>query len=143
MTLYLLRHGETEENVQHILQGHMPGTLTETGKAQARALAEEVRSHSQSRNPHAARSHHDQAAEGARLGLSHRNDCRRKDTNRNTKRRGEREADESQGTGFHRLREIHIPGNVGARHHTRTFLPRHTVCALRGGDKRHHPHEKR
>ena len=36
MNLYLLRHGETEENVQHILQGHMPGTLTETGKAQAR-----------------------------------------------------------------------------------------------------------
>ena len=42
-TVYLLRHGETEENVKHILQGHMPGTLTEIGKAQARALAEDVR----------------------------------------------------------------------------------------------------
>ena len=42
-TLYLLRHGETEENVQHILQGHMPGTLTEKGKEQARAMAEEIK----------------------------------------------------------------------------------------------------
>ena len=42
--LYLLRHGETEENVRHILQGHMPGTLTERGRQQAveaaRALAD-------------------------------------------------------------------------------------------------------
>ncbi len=42
-SLYLLRHGETEENVKHILQGHMPGTLTEAGKAQARESAENVR----------------------------------------------------------------------------------------------------
>lgn len=33
--LYLLRHGETEENVRHILQGHMPGTLTPLGRQQA------------------------------------------------------------------------------------------------------------
>lgn len=33
--LYLLRHGETEENVRHILQGHMPGTLTVQGIRQA------------------------------------------------------------------------------------------------------------
>ncbi len=43
MKLYLLRHGETEENVKHILQGHMPGTLTEEGKAQARQAAEGLR----------------------------------------------------------------------------------------------------
>lgn len=30
--LYLYRHGETEENLQHILQGLMPGTLTQKGK---------------------------------------------------------------------------------------------------------------
>lgn len=36
--LYLLRHGETEENVAGILQGQMPGKLTDQGKAQAVAL---------------------------------------------------------------------------------------------------------
>lgn len=30
-TLYLVRHGETEENIAGILQGHMPGHLTENG----------------------------------------------------------------------------------------------------------------
>ena len=39
MTIYIGRHGETEENLQAILQGHMPGTLTEKGKAQVRATA--------------------------------------------------------------------------------------------------------
>ena len=39
MTIYIVRHGETEENLQAILQGHMPGTLTEKGKAQVRATA--------------------------------------------------------------------------------------------------------
>ena len=38
-TLYLLRHGETEENVKHILQGCMPGTLTEKGREQAKEAA--------------------------------------------------------------------------------------------------------
>lgn len=32
--IYLYRHGETEENRRHILQGLMPGTLTEEGKQQ-------------------------------------------------------------------------------------------------------------
>ncbi len=32
--VYLYRHGETEENRKHILQGLMPGTLTEEGKLQ-------------------------------------------------------------------------------------------------------------
>lgn len=38
--LYLVRHGETEENVAQILQGRMPGHLTEKGIQQAEELAE-------------------------------------------------------------------------------------------------------
>lgn len=40
--VYLLRHGETEENVRHILQGHMPGTLNALGIRQAREAAVDV-----------------------------------------------------------------------------------------------------
>lgn len=40
MTLYIVRHGETRENLQRILQGHMPGTLTEKGKEQVKESAE-------------------------------------------------------------------------------------------------------
>ena len=40
MTLYIVRHGQTEENLQRILQGHMPGTLTEKGKEEVREAAE-------------------------------------------------------------------------------------------------------
>lgn len=36
--LYLVRHGETEENVAGILQGVSPGNLTERGREQARQL---------------------------------------------------------------------------------------------------------
>lgn len=43
-TLILVRHGETEENKQHILQGNMPGTLSELGKTQAKEAAEQLRS---------------------------------------------------------------------------------------------------
>lgn len=39
VNLYLLRHGETEENVRHILQGHLPGTLTPQGMQQAATAA--------------------------------------------------------------------------------------------------------
>lgn len=39
MKLYIVRHGETVENLQRILQGHMPGTLTEQGIEQAHAAA--------------------------------------------------------------------------------------------------------
>ena len=42
MTIYIVRHGETEENLQAILQGHMPGTLTEKGKAQVRTTAQQL-----------------------------------------------------------------------------------------------------
>lgn len=39
MKLIVVRHGETEENVAGIVQGHLPGKLTETGKRQAAKLA--------------------------------------------------------------------------------------------------------
>jgi probable phosphoglycerate mutase len=41
MILYIVRHGQTEENKLNILQGHMPGTLTEQGREQVRRTAEE------------------------------------------------------------------------------------------------------
>ena len=40
MKIYIVRHGQTEENLQRILQGHMPGTLTELGKDQVAKAAE-------------------------------------------------------------------------------------------------------
>jgi len=40
--LYLARHGETTENVAGILQGHLPGRLTPTGKRQAEALRDHL-----------------------------------------------------------------------------------------------------
>ena len=43
-TLYIARHGETIENSQHILQGHMPGHLTPLGIEQAQRLRDELRS---------------------------------------------------------------------------------------------------
>lgn len=36
--LYLARHGQTEENLKRIFQGHLPGVLTEDGKCQAAGL---------------------------------------------------------------------------------------------------------
>lgn len=42
MIIYIVRHGQTEENKQRILQGHIPGTLTEQGKEQVRLAAEEL-----------------------------------------------------------------------------------------------------
>ncbi|MDO4948970.1 MAG: histidine phosphatase family protein [Bacteroidales bacterium] len=42
-TLFLTRHGQTEENVAHIFQGHLPGHLTALGKQQAIQLGEELR----------------------------------------------------------------------------------------------------
>lgn len=38
--LHLLRHGETEENLRHILQGTLPGRLTARGRTQAREAAQ-------------------------------------------------------------------------------------------------------
>ena len=42
ITLFLIRHGETEENRLRILQGHLPGTLTPEGIKAARATAEHL-----------------------------------------------------------------------------------------------------
>ena len=43
ITLYLARHGQTVENIARIFQGHMPGTLTVEGIAQAEALRDTLR----------------------------------------------------------------------------------------------------
>ncbi len=42
-TLYLVRHGQTEENAANILQGHLPGHLDAEGRAQAARLREQLR----------------------------------------------------------------------------------------------------
>ena len=42
MVIYIVRHGQTEENLQRILQGHMPGTLTDMGKEQVAKTAERL-----------------------------------------------------------------------------------------------------
>lgn len=39
MRLILTRHGETEENIAGIMQGHLPGKLSNSGIEQARKLA--------------------------------------------------------------------------------------------------------
>ena len=41
-TLLLVRHGETIDNVGHIMQGQTQGQLNENGMAQARMLAEQM-----------------------------------------------------------------------------------------------------
>lgn len=40
-TIYLVRHGETEWNVKHIIQGQSNSNLTENGKSQAQETAKE------------------------------------------------------------------------------------------------------
>lgn len=40
--LCIVRHGETEENIAHIFQGHLPGTLTANGRRQAEALRDNI-----------------------------------------------------------------------------------------------------
>lgn len=42
ITLYIVRHGETVENAQGILQGHIQGHLTDLGRQQARELRERI-----------------------------------------------------------------------------------------------------
>lgn len=42
-TLYLVRHGETEWNVKHIIQGHKDSPLTKNGKKQAAATRETLK----------------------------------------------------------------------------------------------------
>ncbi len=43
MHLYLVRHGQTEENLRQEVQGQLPGTLSLRGRQQAQALAERFR----------------------------------------------------------------------------------------------------
>jgi probable phosphoglycerate mutase len=43
MRLIITRHGETEENKSGIIQGHLPGVLSDLGKEQARKLAERLK----------------------------------------------------------------------------------------------------
>ena len=43
ITLYLVRHGETEENAAHILQGQTPGHLSSLGREQAEKLRDILR----------------------------------------------------------------------------------------------------
>ena len=43
LTIYLARHGQTEENLERIFQGHLPGRLTEEGKKQAEQLGERLK----------------------------------------------------------------------------------------------------
>lgn len=42
MTLYIVRHGQTEENLERILQGHLPGRLTQEGRQQVKRTAERL-----------------------------------------------------------------------------------------------------
>ena len=42
MTLYIVRHGQTEENLERILQGHLPGRLTQEGRMQVKRTAERL-----------------------------------------------------------------------------------------------------
>lgn len=39
MRLIITRHGETEENTAGIIQGHLPGKLSDRGIAQAKKVA--------------------------------------------------------------------------------------------------------
>lgn len=43
ITLYLVRHGETEENAAHILQGQTPGHLSSLGHEQTEMLRESLK----------------------------------------------------------------------------------------------------
>ena len=43
MNVFLARHGQTEENLSRIFQGHLPGHLTEEGRRQAVALGESLK----------------------------------------------------------------------------------------------------
>lgn len=43
MKLILARHGETEDNIKHIAQGHRHGILSATGKEQAKLLGKRLK----------------------------------------------------------------------------------------------------
>ena len=43
MRLFLVRHGETDHNKNRVIMGHLPTPLNETGKNQAKVLADELK----------------------------------------------------------------------------------------------------
>ena len=43
MTIYVLRHGETDENKEGIMQGNMETLLNENGRKQAMSVREKVK----------------------------------------------------------------------------------------------------
>ena len=43
ISLYLARHGQTEENIARIFQGHLPGRLTVEGISQAEVLRDSLK----------------------------------------------------------------------------------------------------
>lgn len=43
MWIYFVRHGETTHNVERVVQGHLPGELTQRGRSQARCLAKHLK----------------------------------------------------------------------------------------------------
>ena len=42
MKLYVLRHGETNENITKVMQGNMETVLNETGRQQALSVRDKV-----------------------------------------------------------------------------------------------------
>ncbi len=42
-TLYIVRHGETDANLNHIIQGQTDSSLNETGKQQAKNISEKLK----------------------------------------------------------------------------------------------------
>lgn len=43
LTVYVVRHGETDSNLQGIIQGHLDVPLNDTGRSQARLLSQSLR----------------------------------------------------------------------------------------------------
>ncbi len=43
MRIFLVRHGETDHNKNRVIMGHLPTPLNETGKNQAKILADELK----------------------------------------------------------------------------------------------------
>ena len=43
LTVYIVRHGETDSNLNKIIQGHLDVPLNDTGRSQARLLSQSLR----------------------------------------------------------------------------------------------------
>ena len=42
-TIYIVRHGETDQNLNHLIQGQTDNKLNDTGRLQARNLAQKMK----------------------------------------------------------------------------------------------------